>query len=154
MRKLFGALFVVLFGSTPALSTSPQAQELINRAAADCGSFENGEFDTGNAVTEIELRSQFGAVNAELVDESEYACSSAASLYCGTGGCMLNLIVDGTVQAWQATGWRLVEWGPDQILLIGRDGGWCGGAGAEVCYEALVWSDGKILTVGPAPEGR
>lgn len=154
MRKLFGALFVVLFGSNPALATSPQAQELIDRAAADCASFENGEFDAGNAVTEIELRSQFGAVNAELVDESEYACSSAASLYCGTGGCMINLIVDGTVQAWQATGWRLVEWGPDQILLIGRDGGWCGGAGAEVCYEALVWSNGKILTVGPAPENR
>ena len=154
MRKLFGALFVVLFGTTPAVATSPQAQELIDRAAADCGSFENGEFDAGNAVSDIELRSQFGAVNAELVDESEYACSSAASLYCGTGGCMLNLIVDGTVRAWQATGWRLVEWGPDRLLLIGRDGGWCGGAGAEVCYEALVWSNGKILTVGPAPEGR
>ena len=67
---------------------------------------------------------------------------------------MLNLIVDGTVQAWQATGWRLVEWGPDQILLIGRDGGWCGGAGAEVCYEALIWSNGNILTVGPDPEDR
>lgn len=154
MRVLIGALFAVLFGAFTALAASPQAQELIDRAAADCRSFNNGEFDAGGAVFEIELSSQFGAVVAELVDESKYACSSAASLYCGTGGCMLNLIVDGTVRAWQATGWRLIEWGPDRILLIGRDGGWCGGAGAEVCYEALVWSNGKILTVGPPPELR
>ena len=72
--------------------------------------------------------------------------------YCGTGGCMLNLIVNGETMAWQATGWRLIDWGPDRILLVGRDGGWCGGASAEVCYEALVWSNDKILTVGPEPE--
>ena len=111
---------------------------------------ESGEFDQGDAVTEIELRSQFGTVDAELVDESQYACSSAASLYCGTGGCMLNLVVNGETMAWQVTGWRLIDWGPDRILLIGRDGGWCGGAGAEVCYEALVWSEDRILTLGPA----
>ncbi|RYH07588.1 hypothetical protein [Tropicimonas sp. IMCC6043] len=133
---------------------SQEAQTLIDHAAADCRSFENGEFDPGDALQQIELRSQFGAVKAELVDESKYSCSTAASLYCGSGGCMLNLIVDGSVMAWQATGWRLVDWGPDTILLIGRDGGWCGGAGAEVCYEALVWSNGKILSVGPAPELR
>ena len=67
---------------------------------------------------------------------------------------MLNLVVDGSVRAWQATGWQMIEWGPDTILLIGRDGGWCGGAGAEVCYEALVWSNGQVLTVGPKPELR
>ena len=34
MRKLFGALFVVLLGTTPAFATSPRAQELIDRAVA------------------------------------------------------------------------------------------------------------------------
>ncbi len=154
MRLLFGALIAVCLGAGSAFAASPEAQKLIDRAAEDCRLFDNGEFDVGGAVTKIELRSQFGTTSAELVDESKYACSSAASLYCGTGGCMLNLIVDGTVRAWQATGWRLIEWGPDRMLLIGRDGGWCGGAGAQVCYEALVWSNGKILTMGPAPERR
>jgi hypothetical protein len=150
--KILAALVALTVSAGSAMAVSPEAQQLIDRAAADCQGFENGEFDRGDAVTEIELRSQFGTVNAELVDESQYACSSAASLYCGTGGCMLNLIVNGETMAWQATGWRLIDWGHDRILLIGRDGGWCGGAGAEVCYEALVWSNGKILTVGPEPE--
>ncbi len=154
MRPFFTVLSVFLFWVSAGLAMSPEAKQLIDRAAADCHSFENGEFDAGDAVTTIELRSQFGVVDAELVDESQYACSSAASLFCGTGGCMLNLIVDDEIRAWQATGWQLIDWGPDRILLIGRDGGWCGGAGAEVCYEAVVWSDGKILTVGPAPESR
>ena len=122
MRAVFGALFAVVLNTLSAFAMSPEAQKLIDRAAAECRSFQNGEFDVGDAVTEIELGSQFGKVTAELVDESKYACSSAASLYCGTGGCMLNLIVDGAVRAWQATGWRLIEWGPDRILLIGRDG--------------------------------
>ena len=154
MRAFFTVLSVFLFWVSASLAMSPQAKQLIDRAAADCQSFENGEFDAGNAVSAIELSSQFGAVEAELIDESQFACSSAASLYCGTGGCMLNLVLDGKMSAWQATGWKLIEWGPDRILLIGRDGGWCGGAGAEVCYEAVVWSNGKFLTVGPAPESR
>lgn len=154
MRFALLSLLALLISSFSALAASPEAQSLMERAAKDCRSFENGEFNAGQALQEIELRSQFGSVTAELIDESEFACSSAASLYCGTGGCMLNLIIDGEISAWQATGWRIIEWGPDRILLIGRDGGWCGGAGAEVCYEALVWSDGKILTVGPGPETR
>ena len=154
MRVLFRAMFIYLCSVSVGLAMSPEAKQLIDRAANDCRSFKNGEFDAGDALSAIELRSQFGVVEAELVDESQYACSSAASLYCGTGGCMLNLVIDGTVRVWQATGWKLIDWGQDRILLIGRDGGWCGGAGAEVCYEAIVWSNGKILTVGPAPEAR
>lgn len=154
MRALQWAIIGSLMSGVPAHAISPKAQDLMDRAAAECRDFENGEFDSGEAVSEIELRSQFGTVLAEIIDESEYACSSAASLYCGSGGCMLNLIVEGQVRAWQATGWQLIDWGPDRILLIGRDGGWCGGARAEVCYEALIWSDGRILTVGPPPELR
>ena len=154
MRSILILCLMYLLPATAVLAMSPEAKRLTEQAAKDCRSFENGEFDAADAVTTIELRSQFGAVEAELIDESKYACSSAASMYCGSGGCMLNLVVDGMVYAWQATGYRLIDWGPDRIFLIGRDGGWCGGAGAEVCYEAVVWSNGSLLSVGPAPEAR
>lgn len=152
MKTSFASAVVIMLFACAA--HAQDAQSLVEQAAADCRSFENGEFDPGDAVQRIELRSQFETVTIDLVDESKYSCSSAASLYCGSGGCMLNLVVDGAATAWQATGWRLVDWGTDTILLIGRDGGWCGGAGAEVCYEAVNWSNGKFLTVGPAPEQR
>lgn len=154
MLMLLRALSIFLSTTSVVFAMSSEAKQIIDQAAQDCQSFENGEFDAGDAITQIEMTSQFGTVKAELVDESKFACSSAVSLYCGTGGCMLNLVIEGTVNTWQATGWRFIEWGPDRILLIGRDGGWCGVAGAEVCYEAIVWSDGKLLSVGPAPEIR
>ena len=65
---------------------------------------------------------------------------------------MLHAIIGETVTSWQATGWRLIDWNGDTILLIGRDGGWCGGIGAEWCYEALNWLDGRYMTVMPAQE--
>lgn len=154
MRFVSSLVFVSLMLATPLFAASPAAQALLDQASDDCKSFENGLFDAGDAVVPIELTSQYGTIGAEVVDTSKFACSSAASLFCGSGGCMLNLIVGDTTYAWQATGWRLIDWGPDRILLIGRDGGWCGGAGAEVCYEAVVWSDGRLLTVGEAPENR
>lgn len=144
----------VCFAANTGFAASLEAQRRLDQAAADCASFENGMFDAGNAISEITLKSSFGDIAAEIVDESQYSCSSAASLYCGTGGCMLNVVVEGQTLAWQATGWRLEEWGPQTILLIGRDGGWCGGAGAQVCFEAITWSGEQILTVGPAPEER
>jgi hypothetical protein len=154
MRIILLSLLSTVLLVSSVYAASPEVQALIDRAADDCAAFNDGQFDKGDAVIEVELRSQFGSATAELVDKSAYSCSSATSLFCGTGGCMVNLVIEGEIFAWQATGWRLIDWGPDRILLIGRDGSWCGGAGAEVCYEAIVWSNGRILTVAPSPETR
>ena len=70
MRTVATALLLVLHYSASALAASPETQGLIDRAASECTSFETGEFDKGDAVTEITLRSQYGNVVAELVDES------------------------------------------------------------------------------------
>lgn len=151
MKALFTAIAMVLIAH-PAFATSEQAQALVDRAAAECASFENGTFDAGDAVQDINLRAQMGSVVGELVDESAFACSSAASLYCGTGGCMLHLVVQNSVTSWQVTGWQRLDWGPSTILLLGRDGVWCDASGAEVCFEAVTWSNDRWLTVGPEPE--
>lgn len=92
---LLASMVAAMFCATTVFAASQEVQRIIESAAPYCKDFENGEFDQGDAVTEIELRSQFGTATAELVDESQYSCSSAASMYCGTGGCMFKLIVDG-----------------------------------------------------------
>ena len=46
----------------------------------------------------------------------------------------------------------MIDWDGRPILLIMRDGGCCGGAGAQVCYEAVSWSKGRMLTVMPQVE--
>ncbi len=142
MRRL-----ILLACLLAAPAAADPAGDILTAAEATCAGFENGVFDPGDAVTAIDLTGD-GADDL-LIDEAGFTCSSGASMYCGSGGCMLHAIVGDSVTSLQATGWRTLDWGPARILLVGRDGGWCGGVGAEVCFEALNWSEGRFLTIAP-----
>ena len=145
VRLLFGISLICLF-SAPALAADTGAT-IISKARLACESYENGVFDQGKAVSRIDLTDD--GIPDTVIDESDFQCSSAKSLYCGSGGCKLHAIVGDESWSFQAEGWRMIDWEGRPILLIARDGGWCGGAGAQVCYEAVVWSHGKMLTVMP-----
>jgi hypothetical protein len=121
--------------------------DILAEARDFCESYENGVFDEGDAVTEIDLDGE-GAPDL-VVDEGKFSCSSMASAYCGTGGCMIHTVIGDRAWTFQSEGWQVTDWAGSRILLIARDGGWCGGAGAQLCFEAVTWSDGEMLTVMP-----
>jgi hypothetical protein len=129
-----------------ALAADPVAA-ILDAARASCEGFENGTFDARDGVSEIDLDGD-GAAD-RVVDESRFACSSMASAYCGSGGCLLHAVVGEQSWSFQAEGWRMIDWDGRPILLIARDGGWCGGAGSQLCFEAVNWSFGQMLTVMP-----
>ena len=133
----------------PSLAADKVA-EVLQAAEQACASFENGKFAHDDAIVEVDLTGN--GESDTVVDESRFSCSSAASMYCGSGGCMLHAIVGDESWRFQAEGWRMIQWHDRPILLIARDGGWCGGAGAQLCYEAVVWSNGDMLTVMPPPQ--
>lgn len=147
-RFLIAAAGLVLMVA-PAFAGA-EAERIIEEAKLVCNQLDNGVFDAGKAVTEIDLNGDGTA--DEIIDESLFGCSSAASLYCGSGGCALHAVVGDTVTSWQALSWKTIDWNQDKVLLIGRDGGWCGGMGAEYCYEALNWLNGRFMTVMPPLE--
>ena len=151
MKPMPLALLLALAASLPAQAqdTADAVARMVVEARGICAS-ENGVFNADGAVTEIDLTGD-GAPDA-LVDESLFACSPGASPYCGSGGCTLHAVIDGKSFTFQAEGWRMIDWGGRPILLIARDGGWCGGAGAQGCFEAVVWSHGDMLTVMPPVE--
>ncbi|MGC9419972.1 MAG: hypothetical protein ACP5EN_13475 [Rhodovulum sp.] len=132
----------------PAVATAG-VDRIVAAARNMCTGYENGIFSQGDAVSAVDLDGD-GDLDA-LIDESRFGCSSAASMYCGSGGCMLHAVIDDQAWAFQAEAWRMIDWNGRPILLIARDGGWCGGAGAQVCYEAVSWSHGQMLTVMPRP---
>ncbi|MCT8161253.1 hypothetical protein [Pseudoruegeria sp. SHC-113] len=119
----------------------PQAlTEIIDARAADCAGFENGELAVERgAVSRVDLNGD-GERDAVL-DESYLSCSSAASLFCGTGGCMVNFLIGDTVDTRLAKGWEAVLFGPFTVVLTQVHGTECGGTGVNTCVEALVWDE-------------
>jgi hypothetical protein len=140
-------LAVALATLTGAAAADP-VTGILAAAEADCATLD-GAFDAGEAVVEADLDGI--DPTDRLVDTSRFTCSTSASLYCGSGGCTLHAVVGDESWGLQSEGWRLIDWDGRPILLVARDGGWCGGVGAAICFEAVSWSDGRMMTVKPDP---
>ncbi len=141
---LLAATFLVFVtGASPAvsqdISTLPaQLQSKIESATLACAEIDDGEFalDWG-AIERVDLD---GDLYADWVlNEYGFACSSAASLYCGTGGCMSHFLVGDTLQSLLNKGWSLEVIGPFKALLAQVHGSQCGEINPTPCVTASVW---------------
>ena len=128
---------------TPAASADlpelpAQLQEKVENARQACAELEEGVFQLEwGAVDRVDLD---GDLNQDWVlNESNFACSTAASLYCGTGGCMSHFLVDGVLQSMLNRGWELVNLGPNKVLLVDVHGSQCGGINPTPCVVASIW---------------
>ncbi|MEK6249884.1 MAG: hypothetical protein N2C12_16990 [Planctomycetales bacterium] len=89
-----------------------QLQEKVNHAQQACSDFDNGEFALEwGAVARVDLD---GDMSPDWVlNEVFFACSSAVSLYCGTGGCMSHFLVGDVLGSLLNQGWDVVDLGPN-----------------------------------------
>ena len=126
-------------GQAHDLSTLPNPlAEKVEAAQKACADFENGEFVLEwGAVSRVDLD---GDLRPDWVlNDSAFACSSAASLYCGTGGCESHFLVGDTVISLLNQGWDVVTFGQNRVLLTDVHGSRCGGINPTPCVEALAW---------------
>ncbi|MDG3041706.1 hypothetical protein [Roseicyclus marinus] len=91
MTRFHSLLVFILVPALPVTAQADPVADILSEAEADCAGFENGRFDAGNAVTEADLDGD--GMNDRLVDTASFTCTSAASLYCGSGGCSLIAVV-------------------------------------------------------------
>ena len=150
MRPILLALCLTVLGAAAQAQAALDA--LMAQAAADCASFENGNLLVGEESTNsVDLTGD--GVPEVILDAEFLRCSTMAMApYCGSGGCALYAIVGEEVFEWQSLGWRVIDWDGEPVLLIGRDGGWCGVSSAGYCFEALNWNGETFLTVMPGME--
>jgi hypothetical protein len=113
-------------------------QEKVVQAQQACSDLENGQFSLEwGAVTRVDLD---GDLRPDWVlNEVFFACSSAASLYCGTGGCMSHFLVDDDLASVLNQGWDVVYLGPNRVLLTDVHGSQCGGINPTPCVAASTW---------------
>lgn len=116
----------------------PQLAEKVDQAQKACSDFENGQFSLEwGAVSRVDLD---GDLQLDWVlNESFFACSSAVSLFCGTGGCVSHFLVGDRVGSLQNEGWQMSDIGPHRVLLADVHGAQCGGIGPNPCVTASVW---------------
>jgi hypothetical protein len=112
--------------------------EKVTVAQQACTNVENGQFALEwGAVTRTDLD---GDLYPDWVlDESAYACSTAASLFCSTGGCMSHFLVDDVVTSFLNQGWTVLTFGRNRVLLTDVHGTACGGINPTPCYVARAW---------------
>jgi hypothetical protein len=113
-------------------------QEKVDQARQACSDFENGQFALEwGAVTRVDLD---GDLQPDWVlNERFFACSSAVSLYCGTGGCMSHFLVGDVLASVLNQGWDVVDLGPHRVLLTDVHGSQCGGINPTPCVTASIW---------------
>jgi hypothetical protein len=146
MFALFAA--VTLAGPAPA----DDAERLIGSARADCAAIENGTLAVGeDAVARIDLTGD--GTPDTLLDYAKLHCSSAQSFGCGTGGCQLEVMVDGTPGDFLARDWEVYPWDDLVVLLLRVHPSECGMVdGLPPCVRAVSWSEAGWRTVGGMPQ--
>ncbi|MBL9059847.1 MAG: hypothetical protein JNK88_07475, partial [Mangrovicoccus sp.] len=114
----------------------PAFAQILASRNAECAGFENGALTVNEgAIIRTDLD---GDGTADWVlDETRLACSTAASLMCGTGGCTVNFLIGDVLTARLAKGWEVVPFPPMTVLLVQIHGVNCGGTNLNACVEAM-----------------
>jgi hypothetical protein len=110
----------------------------VTAARQACADNGNGEFALEwGAVTRTDLD---GDLSPDWVlDESAYACSTAVSMFCSTGGCVSHFLVGDVIASFRNQGWTVLTFGRNRVLLTDVHGTNCGGNSPTPCFVARAW---------------
>jgi hypothetical protein len=112
------ALGIALPAAAQDAAWPPQLVSIIDEARRYC----DGEFSTGpEALVQRDLNGD-GTPDWVLASAG-FRCSTAASLYCGTGGCGVDTLIDGTLSGLLLHSWDTVTDGGTTYLTAPDDKG-------------------------------
>jgi hypothetical protein len=140
------SILIILLLAPAAAHAAVRPEAVIEDARTQCASLGGTLTLKRGAVSRIDLNGD-GRADA-LVDTGRMACSTAASAFCGTGGCGLTAIVAERSTEFLARGWKVVRWSGQPVLLLAVHGTMCGATGAVRCVQAVVFEpDGTARQV-------
>jgi len=142
MKVILCASIVLLCFSSTVLAGEylTIATEIVQKAKSECSSFEGGKFNATEQTITLHDFTGDGRPE-EVVDASQFSCSTSASMWGGSGGTLLWVLVDGKAYEFLAHRWRVVDMDGQEVLLLAVHSSECSDM-IGPCYRALVWSDG------------
>lgn len=145
ITKVLSSIMMIWIGvSLVFIEVSADETKIIQNAKNECTNFSNGKFDmTELAITSYDFTGD--GKPEKIVDSSQFSCSTAVSLWGGSGGSLLWVIVNGKAYEFLAHKWRVVDVDEQKVLLIAVHSSECSDK-IGPCYRAHVWSDGFKTT--------
>jgi len=146
MRSIISTVIAVALFTSVATAGErlPLATEIVQNAKRDCNSFENGVFHSTEQTITLHDFTGDGRPE-EVVDASQFSCSTALTLWGGTGGTYLWVIVDNQALEFLAHSWQIVDDDGQKVLLLAVHSSECSDS-IGPCYRAFVWQDGFRTT--------
>ena len=142
---LYALLILLMLPSTVSSAEPlPLATKIVQNAKKECTNFSNGKFNTTERTITLYDFTGDGRPE-EIVDSSQFSCSTAVSLWGGSGGALLWVIVDGKSYEFLAHKWQVVDVDEQKVLLLAVHSSECSDK-IGPCYRAHVWSDGFRTT--------
>ena len=142
---LFASIVLLCFSSTVMGDEHlTLASEIVQKAKSECASFEGGKFNATEQTITLHDFTGDGRPE-EIVDASQFSCSTAASMWSGSGGTYLWVIVHGKTYEFLAHKWRVVDMDGQKVLLLAVHSSECSDT-IGPCYRALVWDNGFRTT--------
>ena len=109
----------------------------------ECSAFESGVLSLEEgAIQQADLNGD--GEDDWVLDEFFFRCSTAASLFCGTGGCGVNFQIGDVLTSRLAKGWDVHAMPPLSLVLLQVHGANCGGTNINPCVEAMAWDPAEL----------
>ena len=146
MRVIISIALIVTF--IPCIASAnerlPLATEIVQNAQRDCNEFENGTFHSTEKTITLHDLTGDGRPD-EIIDASQFSCSTALTMWGGTGGTYLWVVVDDKAYDFLAHRWQVVDVNGQKVLLLAVHSSQCSDV-VGPCYRAFVWQDGFRTT--------
>ena len=143
-KVLISTMMVWIGVSLVATEVSADERKIIQNAKNECTNFSNGKFDmTERTITLYDLTGD--GKPEKVIDSSQFSCSTAVSLWGGSGGSYVWVIVNGKTYEFLAHKWQVVDMDDQKVLLLAVHSSECSDK-IGPCYRALVWNDGFRTT--------
>lgn len=141
-------LFVLHFG--PVAASGDLAETMLAEMRATCASSSDDLIGPEQTWAPLDLGPDMPPTY--IFVSTEWGCPEPPGMFWHTGGGEIMLRAEGVVFQATARGWTVINLWETPVVLLSRHGGYCDGAGYQPCFEAVTWSEGRWLTVGP-PDG-
>jgi hypothetical protein len=149
LRK-FLTFFAFTVAATAAAETEQSTSSILDQYRTICKDDYNGELRVSEDAIYNLLAGRDSIETVVVIDTSGLMCGQRPIGLCGSGGCEVNLLVDGTI--YTERGWSPIniQFNGHYLILIPLSGGMCGDvSNRSPCFKVLAWDELERKLLSP-----